>query len=125
MSETPRNGQPIEQEMRKIRHELEEDAEHLADSARNLGKWREYVRAYPWLAVGGAAALGFLLTPTRCSHSHSASSNNAASTGSSFAGLIATGLGRAAVAYVAKAAMDYVADSNQSTDTSDQWEEMP
>jgi hypothetical protein len=52
--------QAIQQRMREVRRELGHD---LAMSARDITDWRSYVRASPWLAVGSAVAIGYLLAP--------------------------------------------------------------
>lgn len=44
---------------------LVENANELAEKARNLTDWRYYVKAAPWGAVGAAAAVGYLLVPRR------------------------------------------------------------
>jgi hypothetical protein len=51
--------------MDQVRCSLGEEVEEIADSARSLVDWRQYVRESPWLCLGGAAALGFLLVPGR------------------------------------------------------------
>jgi len=51
--------------MREVRAELREDVKELVGSAKELTDWGSYVRAYPWLCVGAAAALGFMIVPSR------------------------------------------------------------
>ena len=55
----------IQRQMREVRAELRDDVKDLMTSAHNMGDWTRYVRAYPWLCVGLAAAAGFVLVPSR------------------------------------------------------------
>ena len=55
----------IQRCMREVRAELREDVQEFVVSAREMTDWTIYVRAYPWLCVGAAAAVGFLLIPGR------------------------------------------------------------
>jgi hypothetical protein len=48
-----------------VRAELREDVQELVVSANKMGDWASYVKAYPWLCVGGALAAGFFLVPQR------------------------------------------------------------
>ena len=51
--------------MQGIRCDIDQDLEDVSASARNMVDWKHYVQAYPWLCLGTAAALGFLLVPKR------------------------------------------------------------
>ncbi len=55
----------IQRQMRDIRAELRDDVKDLISSAHDMRDWTRYVRAYPWLCVGLAAAAGYILVPTR------------------------------------------------------------
>jgi hypothetical protein len=59
------SAESIQEQMRQVRCELGEDVQGLVDSARVMADWRHYVRSYPWLCLGLAAAAGFLLVPSR------------------------------------------------------------
>jgi hypothetical protein len=61
----PADADEIQRQMRGVRAELREDVQDLVVSANRIGDWACYVRAYPWLCVGGALAAGFLLVPQR------------------------------------------------------------
>src|SRR5687768_12509570 len=50
----------IQDQMKRVRRELSSD---LATSARDITDWRGFVRANPWLCLGVAAAIGYLLVP--------------------------------------------------------------
>jgi hypothetical protein len=59
------DAETIQRQMREVRAELREDVQELVVSARDMADWTNYVKAYPWLCVGGALALGFLIVPQR------------------------------------------------------------
>lgn len=52
----------IQDRMKAVRRELGND---LATSARDITNWRRYVRSNPWICLGGAAVLGYLLVPQK------------------------------------------------------------
>lgn len=51
--------------MRRVRRELNVEVQEIVEQARDLADWRYYVGRYPWICLGGAAALGYLLVPAR------------------------------------------------------------
>jgi hypothetical protein len=51
--------------MAQIRRELHEDVRGVIVSAEVAADWRNYVRQYPWVAVGAAAAIGYFVVPRR------------------------------------------------------------
>ena len=51
--------------MQKIRCEIDHDLEDVSASAHRMVDWKHYVRTYPWVCLGTAAALGFLIVPKR------------------------------------------------------------
>jgi len=59
------DAEQIQTEMRQVRAELRDDVNDVVDSARVLSQWQSYVRSYPWLCLGAAAAAGFFLVPSR------------------------------------------------------------
>ena len=58
-------AQAVVERMAALRRELADDVEHVAESAKAMTDWTFYVRRFPWLAVGAAAAVGFLLVPRK------------------------------------------------------------
>jgi hypothetical protein len=58
-------AEELQRQMREVRKELRDDVTDLVQSAHKMSDWTSYVRAYPWLCVGAAAAAGFFLVPTR------------------------------------------------------------
>lgn len=65
MPDTPPTADDIQREMRHVRTELRADVQEVVESARGLGEWSAYVRSYPWFCLGAAAAVGYLLVPSR------------------------------------------------------------
>lgn len=55
----------IQRAMREVRAELREDVKDFVVNAREMTDWTTYVRAYPWLCLGAAAAAGYFLIPQR------------------------------------------------------------
>lgn len=59
------SAEEVQAQMRQVRCELREDVQDFVESARVLTDWHYYVRTYPWLCLGAAAAVGYLIIPTR------------------------------------------------------------
>jgi hypothetical protein len=55
----------IQQRMAQIRREMHEDVREAVKGAQSLTDWRSQVRNHPWVALGTAAALGYLIVPKR------------------------------------------------------------
>ena len=55
----------ILQRMEEVRCDVDEDVQEIVEGARDMGKWRYYVRSYPWLCLGAALAVGYLIVPRR------------------------------------------------------------
>ena len=58
-------AEEIRRRMEAVRCHLIDDADHVVESARQMVDWHEYVRRYPWISVGIAAAVGYLAVPKR------------------------------------------------------------
>ena len=54
---------PVRVRMQQLRCEIDGDMEDMAASARTMVDWKHYVKTYPWVCLGAAAALGFLIVP--------------------------------------------------------------
>jgi hypothetical protein len=65
MSTSTPNADDIARQMRDVRTELREDVQEIVENARVLTDWQYYVRSYPWLCLGAAAVVGYLLVPPR------------------------------------------------------------
>jgi hypothetical protein len=62
------NDRPLDDvraRMQGIRCEIDQDLEDVSASARSMVDWKHYVKTYPWVCLGTAAALGFLIVPKR------------------------------------------------------------
>jgi hypothetical protein len=55
----------IQRRMAQIRHEMHEDVRGAVQGAHSLTDWRSFVKGWPWLSVGLAAAVGYMLVPRR------------------------------------------------------------
>jgi hypothetical protein len=55
----------IQRRMAQIRLEMHQDVQGAVKGAQSLTDWRSLVRNHPWLAVGVAAAAGYLIVPHR------------------------------------------------------------
>jgi hypothetical protein len=51
--------------MQGIRRDIDQDLEDVSASAHSMVDWKHYVKTYPWVCLGTAAALGFLVVPKR------------------------------------------------------------
>lgn len=65
MTQSHRSVDLIRERMSHIRHEFREDVEEMVDSAREFADWKSYVRSYPWICLGAAAAAGYFMVPQR------------------------------------------------------------
>jgi len=55
----------LRRRMQETRKQLYRDVDGLVHDARGVVDWRRNVKRFPWLAVGAAAALGYLVIPKR------------------------------------------------------------
>lgn len=55
----------VRRQMQEVRGHLDEDVGALLQDARLMIDWRRYVKGYPWIAVGTALVVGFLMVPRR------------------------------------------------------------
>lgn len=60
-----RETEAIRQRMEEVRCDLDEDVQEIVEGAREMGEWRSYVRTYPWVCLGAAVAVGYLIVPRR------------------------------------------------------------
>ena len=51
--------------MQRIRCEIDQDLQDVSASAHSMVNWKHYVKTYPWVCLGAAAVLGFLIVPKR------------------------------------------------------------
>jgi hypothetical protein len=71
MSTNP-TADDLQRQMQQVRVEMREDvqvmvdnAREMTDMAREMTDWTWYVRRYPWVCLGAAAAVGYLVVPSR------------------------------------------------------------
>jgi hypothetical protein len=57
--------QAILQRLEEVRCDLDEDVQKIVEGARSMGDWRTYLRTYPWVSLGAALAVGYLIVPRR------------------------------------------------------------
>jgi hypothetical protein len=66
----------IQAHMAQIRKDVDQAVGEIAvqvqDMKQQLADWRYYVRRYPWIVAAGAAAVGYLIVPTRASRTYQA-----------------------------------------------------
>jgi len=55
----------IRQRMEHVRREVGDDVKGIVETAKTLSDWRYYVKHHPWMCVGAAMALGFLVVPRK------------------------------------------------------------
>ncbi len=66
----PPPADAVRARMQQIRCEMDQDLEEMVASARDMVDWKHYVKTYPWVCLGAAAALGFLIVPKRSTAIH-------------------------------------------------------
>jgi len=62
------DAESIQRRMKEVRHELDDDVQEIAEGVRELGDWRSYVKTYPWICLGTAAILGYMVIPRSRKH---------------------------------------------------------
>jgi hypothetical protein len=55
----------IQRRMAQIRHDMHGEVMNAVKGAQSLTDWRSLVRNHPWLTLGAATAVGYLLVPRR------------------------------------------------------------
>jgi len=55
----------IRREMARVRRELHADVQGVVSTAEAATDWRHYITAYPWISLGLATAVGYLIVPRR------------------------------------------------------------
>jgi hypothetical protein len=59
------SAEEIVKRMQHVRRDVGDDVKGIVETARTLSDWRYHVKHHPWLCVGLALALGFLVVPKR------------------------------------------------------------
>jgi hypothetical protein len=55
----------IRERMALIRQRIDEQSDEVVAQVSELSDWRSYVRRHPWVSVGAAAVLGYVLVPSK------------------------------------------------------------
>ncbi len=61
----PQRDDTMQARMKGIRGDIDQGLEDVSAGARSMVDWKHYVKTYPWVCMGTAAALGFLVVPKR------------------------------------------------------------
>ena len=61
----PPPAESVRARMQQLRCEIDGDMEDVSAGARTMVDWKHYVKTYPWVCLGAAVALGFLIVPKR------------------------------------------------------------
>ena len=51
--------------MAQIRHDMHHDVQGAVEGAQSLTDWRTLIRMNPWISLGIAATVGYLIVPKR------------------------------------------------------------
>ena len=65
MTRSPETIEQVREEMRLIRSNLDDEVATFVKSTQVLFDWRSYVRHAPWLCLGGAALVAYLIVPSK------------------------------------------------------------
>jgi hypothetical protein len=59
------DAETLQRRMHAVRHELDGDFQEISDRVREFGVWQCYVKKHPWVWLGTAAILGYLVIPRK------------------------------------------------------------
>lgn len=62
---TSSDAEVILDRMREVRADIRTNVEEAVENAQTMTDWRHYVTNYPWVCLGAATFLGYMLVPTR------------------------------------------------------------
>jgi ElaB/YqjD/DUF883 family membrane-anchored ribosome-binding protein len=100
-------GDEIRERMAVIRLQIDERSDEVVAQVNALSDWRSYVRRYPWVSVGAAAVVGYVLVPSKAKPSAEGSTRDtkkhpAAFTTDELRSVLIGAARRAATAYASK-----------------------
>ncbi len=55
----------IQRQMAQIRHDMHHEVQGAVEGAQSLTDWRTLIRMNPWISLGIAATVGYLIVPKR------------------------------------------------------------
>ncbi|HBN79701.1 MAG TPA: hypothetical protein DD473_28535 [Planctomycetaceae bacterium] len=61
----PENAEQIREQMRQTRCHLQPEVNRIVEDAQKLMDWHYYMKRAPWMMLGVAAAVGYVLVPKR------------------------------------------------------------
>jgi len=61
----PPQGEAVRERMQQLRCEIDEDVNDVSAGACAMLDWKRFVKTHPWMCLGAAVALGFLIVPRR------------------------------------------------------------
>lgn len=61
----PQRDETMQARMKGIRGDIDQGLEDVSAGARSMVDWKHYVKTYPWVCMGTAAALGYFIVPKR------------------------------------------------------------
>jgi ElaB/YqjD/DUF883 family membrane-anchored ribosome-binding protein len=62
---TTETAEEVRRQMRQVRSDLGEEMQAFVEGARLMTDWHYYVRQAPWIAMGMAAAVGYVVVPSK------------------------------------------------------------
>lgn len=65
MATVPNDADEIRRQMAQIRRAMHEDVKEVVATAEAATDWHRYLRAYPWVSLGVAFAVGYVIVPRR------------------------------------------------------------
>jgi hypothetical protein len=61
----PSPAEAVRARMRRIRRDIDQGMQDIDQNMQNMVDWKQYVKSYPWLLLGTAVLLGFLIVRKR------------------------------------------------------------
>jgi hypothetical protein len=65
MNRAPETIEQVREEMREIRSNLDDEVATFVQNTKVLFDWRSYLKNSPWLGIGAAALIGYLVVPSK------------------------------------------------------------
>ncbi len=65
MATVSQESDEIRRQMAQIRRAMHEDVKEVVATAEAAADWRQYLMAYPWVSIGVAFGIGYLIVPRR------------------------------------------------------------
>lgn len=62
---SPSTAEDVCRQMAQIRRDFREDVHEIVETAHRYADWKYHVRSHPWVFLGVAAAVGYLIVPPR------------------------------------------------------------